>query len=508
MKPKRLPEILLFLILWLAFTWATGLYSHMHKLPMGVHQGAQCDRASLAQNFYYSGFRFLYPEVNEDRCVDGIVSCEMPLSSFLAACLYKAFGYSEFWFRLLSFVFLSIGMLAIWQLLRSRLSFGAASALILLLQASPLLLFYGPSFIPDTTSLGLVLLAWFLFFRLHVAHPWLPVLKHNGYSIALALTLGLAVAAKTTGIIQWLSMAFLMLYTLIPATGAAVLQRKKLIYTLAASLLIPVFWYFWSKHLAATHNSQYFMMRIPFPESMESYRLAWAVYLANWPPQVLEDPLIYIAVALLLLPLFLRRHIQKELRIISLVNAFGSISFLCLMMEQFKYHDYYAICLYPAFLLNWLALSDAIRKIKPGYWFIKLLLFGLLLSALNFQFHSGSKNLRERYTEGNYWEQSLHRSTDLDSFRLIISKAGVRRGDCAVAGYDPSPNNMLYLLHLRGHRFSKEHDDERLRHIIYGSYPKWLISNDSALSRRISVMCKSRLICGYKNLELYELKYP
>lgn len=508
MKLSRAPEILLFLILWLGFTWATGLYSHMHKLPMGVHQGAQCDRASLAQNFYYGGFRFLYPEVNENRCVDGIVSCEMPLSSFLAACLYKLFGYREFWFRLLSFIFLSAGLMAIWQLLRSRLSFWASSALVLLIQASPLILFYGPNFIPDASSLGLALLAWLLFFRLHVSHPWLPPLTQTVYSVALSLCLGLAIASKTTGIIQWLSMFALLLCSIVPVFKTIVLQRKKLVVTLLASMLIPVLWYFWSKHLGATHNSQYFMMRIPFPESAESYRLAWAVYLANWPPQVLEDPLVYIAVSLFLLPVFLKRHIQTELWIIAMVNALGSVAFLCLMMEQFKYHDYYAICLYPAFFLNWYALSDAVRTIKPKFWYIKTVLFALLLIALNFQFHSGSKNLRERYTEGNYWEQSHHRSTDLDSFRHMIYRAGVRRGDCVVTGFDPAPNNMLYLLHLRGHRFSKEHDDERLRHILYGSSPKWLISNDTALSRRISGMCKSRLTSTFKNLQLYELRFP
>jgi hypothetical protein len=474
---------------------------------MGVHQSAQCDRASLAQNYYYGGMKFLYPEVNENRCIDGIVSCELPLSSYLAACLYKLFGYSEFWFRLLSYLFFFAGMMALWFLLKTRMHLLTATALVLFVQASPILLFYGPGFLPDTVSLGLALLSWALFFGLHIRHPWLPSLTSIYWRVLFILALGLSVAVKTTSLLQWLSMAGLAVAAYLPFMKIALIDRKKLLVSLLWALLIPFVWYMWSRHLAATHNSQYFMMRVPLSETWQSYSDAWAVYLANWPPQVFADPLIYITVSLLLLVLFLKPFISKELWLLTCLNSAGSISFLFLMIEQFKYHDYYAICLIPAFFLNWLALADATNRLPKKFWYIKILLFIGICSALNMQFYSGRKNLDERYTEGNYWEQSHHRSTDLDTFRRSLDSLGIDRNDCVMAGFDPSPNNILYLLHLRGHRISKEHEEERLRYILFGAHPQWLISNDSMLDKRIKALVPAKTVKQFKYLRLLKIDY-
>lgn len=504
---RRLGPFAAFTIFWLLFANMNGLTDHLHELPRGVHQSAQCDRASLAQNFFYGNLNILYPEVNEDRCMDGIVSCEFPFVSWLAALFYRLFGYDEFWFRLLSFVLYSTGMFMVWNLFRTRMHALTAGILVLLLQSSPVLLFYGPGFLPDIASLGLSFCAWYLFFGLFIQHAWIPPLKGNIPVVLFVMVTGLAMAVKTTSVIQWLTMASLATVLMLRHKKFRTLSGRNGFLILGAALILPAVWYFWSRHLASTHNSQYFMMRVPLSETWQSYSDAWAVYLANWPPQALSDPLIYIACSLMIVTVFLKRFIQFELWLISSVNSLGSIAFLFLMIEQFKYHDYYMICLFPAFVLNWLALADALRK-RGGYMaYVKIALFVLLAVALNYQFHRGRINLEERYTEGNYWEQSHHRATDLDTFRMMLRKAGVNRNDCSVTGYDSSPNDMLYLLHLRGHRFSKEHDDERLNHILQGSKPKWLISNDTDLSRRIAALVPARKILAYKSLELYALDH-
>jgi hypothetical protein len=208
-----------------------------------------------------------------------------------------------------------------------------------------------------------------------------------------------------------------------------------------------------------------------------------------------------------ILVFLLKPFIQKELWYISCINSLGSIAFLCLLIEQFKYHDYYIICLCPALVLNWLAAGNALFRLKGRYWWIKVSLFIFLCIALNYQFNSGKKNLRERYTEGNYWEQSHHRAEDYIAFRTVITQEGVRRGDCVVAGYDISPNNILYYLHLRGHRFFSDHSEDRIRHILEGSKPVWLISNDSAFTRKVNKVVRSTEVARYKYLSLHRLNY-
>ncbi len=475
---------------------------------MGVHQSAQCDRASLAQNYYYGGMHFFYPEVNENRCIDGIVSCELPLPSFLAASVYKVFGYDEFYFRLITYLFFSAGMFALFLLFNSRINLITSMALVLILQLSPILLFYGANFIPDICSLGLTFIAWYCFFKRHIQHPYEPSSKTINLQVLFIISLGLSIAIKTTSLIQFLSMLGLLIFSYIPFLKIKISQRKSLFISLLLAFSIPLSWYLWSKYLSLTHNSQYFMMSLPHSESWDKYFEAWAVYLANWPPQALSYPLIYIAASLLLLTLLLKKFIQTELYFLSVFNSFGTILFLFLMIEQFKYHDYYFICLFPAFALNWLALSDAIKKLPHNFWYLKIALFIGVLIALNFQFYNGRKNLEERYTEGNYWEQSHHRSIDIDSFRMKINTLGINRNNCVLVGYDPSPNNLLYLLHLRGHRLSKDHDQNRINDVLNSSHPQYFISNDSALTSQLKASAfQTKLELKYKYLELYKINY-
>lgn len=508
LKRHLIQSGILFLVVWLSFSYASGVFSHFSALPKGIHQSAQCDRASLAQNYYYNGFNFIYPEVNETRCIDGVVSCEMPVISYLAALSFKIFSYDEFYFRLISYCFFSGGMMALYFLFLTRMGHLLSLLFVLFVQSSPIILFYCNNFLPDISSLGLALMAWYLFFRRYISHEFLPAFKSKFSDLLFILCLGLSVAVKTTSLLQWLSMSGLLLLSFIPVSGIQILNRKSLILSLSISLAIPLGWYMWSRHLAATHNSQYFMMGLPQFVNAAQYKIAWQVYLANWPTQALSYPLIYIASGLMILTVFLRRFIKRELWTLSLLNTLGSAAFLGLMIEQFKYHDYYIICLFPSFALNWMALADAASKIKVKFWWVRFGIFILLCTALNYQFNQGRKNLEERYTEGNYWEQSHHRSEELDSFRTILSANGVDRNSCVIAGYDPAPNNMLYLLHLRGHRLSKEHDDERLKYILSGAHPRYLISNDTALSRKVIKMTKSGKVLGSKGkLQLIELLY-
>ena len=497
-----------FAIIWIAFSSASGVFQHFHKLPMGVHQSAQCDRASLAQNYYYGGLRFFYPEVNENRCIDGIVSCELPLPSFLAACSYKLFGFDEFYFRLITFLFYSFGMFALFLLFNTRMNKTMSMALLLILQLSPILLFYGANFIPDVCSLGLAFLAWYCFFKLYIQHPFEPNTKAIGMHILFVISLGLSVAIKTTSLIQFISILGLLVFSYLPFLKIKIPQRRTLSISLMLAFTIPLSWYLWSKYLSLTHNSQYFMMSLPHSESWDKYFEAWAVYLANWPPQALSYPIIYIAASLLILLVFLKKFIQTELYFLSILNSIGSILFLFLMIEQFKYHDYYFICLFPVFALNWLALSDAVKKLPHNFWWIKIAIFIGVLISLNFQFYTGRKNLEERYTEGNYWEQSHHRSVDIDSFRLKIKTLGINRNNCVLVGFDPSPNNLLYLLHLRGHRLSKDHDQDRINDVLNSSHPQYFISNDSTLTQKLKTSAvQTKFLLKYKYLELYKIEY-
>lgn len=506
MIKKQLISFFKFAIIWCLFNVIIGGFNHFNERPKGVHQGAQCDRASIALNYYHNGLNLLYPEVHENRCKDGIVSCEFPLSNYLTAILYKCLNDDEKYFRILTFIFISFGMFGLYKLFRIYLKSLSAYILVFIINASPILLFYATNFLPDASALGLSLVAWYLFFRLFISHPYMPNLKKWGIVALFIITLSFAMASKTTCFIQWMTMLCMYVLSHIKALKLTIVNRKILLISLFLSLLLPIAWQLWAHHLGANHNSEYFILHIPLITDRLVYENAWKVYLGNWPQETFTGPLQYLVGLLLILPFFIKKHIDNTLWYLSSLNTIGSFLFMAIMINQFMYHDYYILCLLPAIVLNWLAISTALRSIKSEYWWIKMSIVILMFIALKLQFTYGSENLKSRYTSGSYWEQSQQNTMDYTLFKSKIKALGVSRNNCVLIGYDGAPNNMLYLLDLHGRRINKDFDNEQIRTAVNEINPQYLISNDSLFTQKMQPFFKEfKLVSQEKYLTLFKV---
>ncbi len=474
---------------------------------MSVHQGAQCDRASLAQNYFHNGFHFLYPEVNENRCHDGIVACELPLMSYSAALLYKLFYYDEIWFRLLNFIVLSIGFFSLFKLLKRYVHWVLALVLIVLFFHSSILLFYSNSFLPDTASLGLILIAWYLFFKQFIPHPFLPNNNSKIIFFVFVLCLSLGIALKTSSFIAFVLMSFLLIVSYLSKNKLKLIQRKQLALALILSLMIPLIWFFWSRHLGKIHNNAYFLMQIPEFNNWENYKEAWHVYYNNWPQQTYTYPLFHVFIGIFVINWFLYKNELKWTWLISNVYVLGVLGFFLIMLTQFKYHDYYIIALLPAFWFSILHFILYIKSLKPKFWLLKIGLFIIFILFANLQFNQGKKNLTERYSKNNYWEQSHLDVDDYLTFKKQISKYKISRNECILVGYDNNPNILLYLLDLRGYRFNADQDMNYLKDIL-NNQPRYVIVNHPEFKQKIlSLNQKYKTLEVYKNIQLLELIY-
>ncbi len=508
MIKNQLISLLKFTIVWCLFNACIGGLSHFNERPKGVHQGAQCDRASIALNYYHNGLNLLYPEVHENRCKDGIVSCEFPLTNYLTAIVYKCINDDEKYFRILTFIFVSLGMYGLFLLFGLYVKSVIAYILLFLLNASPILLFYAANFIPDASALGLSLVAWYLFFRLFIPHPYLPNYKKLGSIILFILTLTLAVASKTTCLIQWMTMAGVYFLSHFKLLKIELTNKKGLISSLLFALILPILWQLWAHQLGKLHNSEFFILHIPLITDKTAFLNAWRVYLGNWPQETFTSFLQYAVALLLLVPFFIKKYISNALWYISLLNTIGSILFMAIMINQFMYHDYYILCLFPAIVLNWLALASAAVKIKSYFWWVKIGLVMLLIVALQKQFSYGKSNLESRYTTGTYWEQSQQKTIDYTLFKHKINALGITRKSCVLVGYDGAPNNVLYLLDLNGRRINKDFSDEQIRNAVDEIKPQYLISNDSLFTLKMATYFKGLdLLSQEKYLALYRVRY-
>lgn len=505
-KKKYIKDLIRFLFIWYVFNLAVGIIKTMNEPPRGVHQGAQCDRASIALNYYENGMNFFFPEVHETRCIDGIVSCEMPLTNYLAAMLYQLFGFNHFWFRVLTLTFLLIGLFFLHQLFCLYIKPIVSYFLIGIINASPILLFYSNNFVPDTAALGLILVAWYLFFRAFIPHHFHhPLKNHWAYTVSFSLLFGLAMAIKVTSAVQWCTMLSVLVLSNVKSLNIEIVNKKKAFQWLFLSSIIPLSWRLWSTHLAKTHNSQYFFQKIFIEPTWEKYTIDWGIYFYNWPRETFAIPLLCVISSMLLLIVFFKNKISPVLWFLSVVNTLGFGLFLSLMIAQFKYHDYYIITLLPVVVLNWIAWANFFTKNSFVKWWMRILLFAGIIWAFIFQFNYGYKQLEDRYTDGTYWEQSQQNAKDYLEFKTKLNNKGVNRNHCVLVGYDGAPNNVLYLLNLRGYRISKDHDYSSIKNFILYNKPTFFISNDSTFLNKVkSIDSNFVLIEKFKNLEAYK----
>ena len=153
-------------------------------------------------NYYQDNNPLLQPALHFlGRDGTGKTAGEFPLLYYLIAKLWKIFGYHEYIFRLVHLSIFFIGLIALMKTFEGILqdSF-LAITFSLMLFTSPVLAYYANSFIPNTPSLGLVFIAWYLF--------WLFYKSEKSVFLWFSmLTFTLAGLIKVTAILSLLALA-------------------------------------------------------------------------------------------------------------------------------------------------------------------------------------------------------------------------------------------------------------------------------------------------------------
>ncbi len=135
--------------------------------PILDHPGwRQGDTASIARNFATLDLNPFHPQTNYDGPPPNYVELELQIVPFLAALLYKLFGVHEIFGRLISIAF-SLGTIVACGFF-ARYAFGkdvAGIAAALAFALFPGSVYYGRTFMPDTTMTFFLTLAIFALVR-------------------------------------------------------------------------------------------------------------------------------------------------------------------------------------------------------------------------------------------------------------------------------------------------------------------------------------------------------
>jgi len=148
-QPGRLDILLLVFIVLLG----TGLRLLWIESPLlDAHRWRQADTAAIARNLYEDRFNVFYPQVDWGGR-DGYVESEFPLVPALTAGLYELFGPQDYLGRVVTMVFSTAMIVAMFFLATELLGAAGGLAAAFLLAVSPAAAFYGRTFMPDSTML-------------------------------------------------------------------------------------------------------------------------------------------------------------------------------------------------------------------------------------------------------------------------------------------------------------------------------------------------------------------
>jgi len=452
-----------FLILFITFELILGWVEYIGLPPIGMHQGAQVDRASIALNYFQESKNFFEPRVMESRAFHGITGLEFPIIQYLVACLYNIFGFHEFIYRVVVGIISMAGLWAVWNILGQVTQKNNHKIFIWVLWASsPIFVFYQWNFLPDIPSLSLSMLGWWYFLQAYNGKlPSTNFLKSN-------ITLLFAGLLKVTLLSNWIIMLVIVLF------GGKFKLQKTQLTTKLWSFILPLFivpsWYVYANHLTEKTYNYHFLQKTNLPSSfselIENTKFAINTWLESIYPQE------FIILLILIFLFVLQRNI-KNLELWGTISIFQILSFLGIFLlfnRQFVFHDYYFIQILPSiffmvcFIYQKLIFNQLMFRGMVGI----IVMVGLFVAPFINFFHAKNQ-LRRTFTEGDYYNQSLiskSQINDLKKAKHWLDRKYPKTNYELITAEDPSPNTNLYFLKEQGIRIAPDFDLKLSKKIV------------------------------------------
>lgn len=472
-SPKLRPLLLLFFIA--AFYFLLGIHKIIPLRPQSVHQWAQCDRASVAWNYYNSGYHFFYPAVNNIDNGSGVTGMEFPIVQFIVSLLYGLFGFHEWFYRLITLIVYTFGLYSAFHISKYFTSNAlSAIGIVLLFACSPVLVFYSVSFIPDIYSMSLMLIAWYLLIvQVNGKHKYAPVLHWIFILIACLI--------KPTALIHIPPMLLFR---------KMVLERDRGIKAMLPSLLFTVLvffltflWYAYASWLSKSEHSEIFLLQSRPLQNWTQFVEVWEIVKKDWLDRIFH-PFILLAICFLCGFFLLRKFDRKDpLSCLLVMNLLGMLAFIRQMWLQFAFHDYYSVVLMPVFLFMLIYCFRSVlqlRKKQIAYFFSALL---LISSA--FQFYLAKTHLRVSHKKDNWKYGSVHFDACFDG-AAFLTKSGIPAGAAIITLFDHTPNVSLYLLGRRGVSVSYHHTSDEIMSYLNRGDLRYLLFNEQSTFEQYS----------------------
>jgi hypothetical protein len=506
MKLNKILKTAFFLIsVHFLFTYI-GVYKTMHLRPRSIHSWSQCERASIALNYYQTDMNFFKPRIHKLHDGDGITGLEFPFVNYTVAILYKLFGFHEFYYRAFVLATLLFGVLLFYFLsfsftknyLLSLASIGAAFF-------SPVLMYYAANFQAETTSLGFVLASWYFIFKYFNS-------SKKKYFYWFFTFAALAALVKITSLIVFgvvFGLVVLDHFKFFHKTrnNIELIPHKILVLCYSALGTIMVFaWYKYANWLSDTYHSDAFLLSQRIVTDKQEAISIWTYIKKTWAYEYYAGE-TYVLISCILISMILGyKKVSRLLFTVTFLTFLGSCCFVFLLFFQFRNHDYYIIPLLPFVFLLLLTFADFVSRLAENYFpplkFIVVII--LFFNGKECVIHC-KESYSYRYDP--YIFAFTGDFTPYEDLEPKLRSLGIKRTDVTLSGTDETYCNTLYLMNQMGWTYEAGADHAWVRSLIKKKNIQYMVINDTATFNR---MCqhdfRDKIIGYHKGLFIYKLK--
>jgi hypothetical protein len=492
----KLRNVFLFLTLIVVFSVSYNYQNTFTKGPISKHSWRQADVYSMTLNYFHEDISLFEPRMHFQDSRMGKGCGEFPLIYYLNSQLWKLTGVNNFTLRFVNFLILVVGMFYLFRISK-EISADSKIGLILVatVLSSPLVSFYGNTFLMNIPSLSLMFIAWYYGYKYLNS----SAKTHLFLFVMLATLSGLLRVTMLIGLVP--AIVFVGLNFFDKSSAKIKLKYANAIVALTIPFGAALVWMYYAKWYNDQNSSSYFLTQTRSIFNESDVAKVWDEFVAKTLSEFY--PIVFLGVlALLLISItvyFFKRNGKVLLMFLSLVVVLST--YFLMWYSNFNVHDYYLIefllLIPPTF---WLA-NEMIKNLKfknviLGVYsgFILLILLPTALTKTRLKYNTGDAALSSIYLSSEEvdlwkyfeWQYKL-KFEAFETLKPHLRAIGINREDKIVSLGDPTPNLTLSLVDCKGFTdlyFETLPLSEKLE-IFKSSGAKYVLTNEDDMAQQV-----------------------
>lgn len=419
------------------------------KRPQSVHNWRQCDGLSLTLNYYQEGMQFFKPQTHmlySDGNTTGYSApSEVPVLYYFNAFLYHIFGPHEIVFRSVNLLLFYLGLFFLYKLAFRILRDIFFPALVLILMfSSPVLIYYGNNFLPNTAALSFTFIGWYFFYDYYERGK-------TGAFVKAIIFFALACMMKVTEFASVTIILVMFLAERFRIMSFQVVKEKQVnlkFVLLFCTYALYAGWIVYARHYNHLHSSGQFMTYTVPIWDMSLADIKFTLHKMHdiWFPEYFYPATFYFMLAGIILMFVFHKRSHRILMFSSACLIAGWAVYSLLFFANLGDHDYFYISFYILPALVFINLFYLFKQWVLPQIVVRIIQIAFVIFAVLNIIYGGIRHERRYEVD---WMNDYNQNLGLYHIHPWLRDHGITAKDTIVF-YPGHYIRPLYLMNLKG----------------------------------------------------------